>query len=143
MMFPLVTVSMVEMQFKSVLLPEPDGPITPTNSPSQMSNDTSSSARVMASREPYTFRTSRTESRTLRLPGVLAFAMPAGGVAVTMVMGDSFLFDSVYPHDAALAKTEPSKGLTAILRCCKVCGQIHARAVDREGQRDGGARALF
>ena len=52
MMFPLVTVSMVEMQFKSVLLPEPDGPITPTNSPSQMSNDTSSSARVTASREP-------------------------------------------------------------------------------------------
>ena len=51
-MFPLVTVSMVEMQFKSVLLPEPDGPITPTNSPSQMSNDTSSSARVTASREP-------------------------------------------------------------------------------------------
>ena len=50
MMFPLVTVSMVEMQFKSVLLPEPDGPITPTNSPLQMSNDTSSSARDGLSR---------------------------------------------------------------------------------------------
>ena len=133
MMFPLVTVSMVEMQFRSVLLPEPDGPITPTNSPLQISNDTSSSARVTASREPYTFRTSRTESRTLRLSGRPAFAMPADGVAVTMVMGDSFLFDSVYPHDAALAKTEPSKGLTAILRCCKVRGKIHARAVEREG----------
>lgn len=79
--------------------------------------------------------------------------------------GDSFLFGSVYPHDAALAKTEPSKGLTANLRFCKVrrrrrrravrgriavCNgrrlgsrQIHARAVEGEGQRDGGARSLF
>ena len=66
-MLPLVTVSIVEIQFNNVLLPEPDGPITPTNSPSQISNDTSSSACVTASREPYTFKTSRTESKTLRL----------------------------------------------------------------------------
>ena len=33
-MEPLVTTSIVDMQFKSVDLPEPDGPMIPTNSPS-------------------------------------------------------------------------------------------------------------
>ncbi len=32
-MWPLVTVSMVATQFRSVVLPEPDGPMMPTNSP--------------------------------------------------------------------------------------------------------------
>ena len=37
MMCPLVTVSMVETQFRSVVLPEPEGPMMPTNSPAATS----------------------------------------------------------------------------------------------------------
>ena len=38
--------SMVDTQFSRVVLPEPEGPITPTNSPASRDRDTPSSARV-------------------------------------------------------------------------------------------------
>ncbi len=38
--------SIVDTQFNKVVLPEPEGPITPTNSPASRDRDTPSSARV-------------------------------------------------------------------------------------------------
>ena len=61
MMCPLVTVSMVETQFKSVVLPEPEGPMMPTNSPAATSKLTPASAWVTESRLPKTFSMERTE----------------------------------------------------------------------------------
>ena len=52
MIWPLVTLSMVETQFRSVVLPLPEGPMTPTNSPGATSKLTPSSACVMESRLP-------------------------------------------------------------------------------------------
>ena len=50
--WPLVGVSMVEMQLSSVDLPEPEAPMIETSSPAQTSNETSASARVVAPRPP-------------------------------------------------------------------------------------------
>ena len=44
--------SMVDTQFKRVVLPEPDAPITPTNSPGSTSKLRSSRARVWLPRSP-------------------------------------------------------------------------------------------
>ena len=60
-MCPLVTVSMVATQFSSVVLPEPDGPMMPTNSPGATSKLMSLMARVTESRLPYTFSIWRTD----------------------------------------------------------------------------------
>ena len=46
-MFPPLSGSMVEITFKSVLLPEPEGPITATNSPFSTSKLTPARARVV------------------------------------------------------------------------------------------------
>ena len=45
-MCPDVTLSIVDMQFKSVVLPLPDAPIIATNSPLSTSNDKLSKAFV-------------------------------------------------------------------------------------------------
>ena len=46
MIFPLVTVSMVEMQLSRVVLPEPEAPMIPKNSPFSTEKLMSSMARV-------------------------------------------------------------------------------------------------
>ena len=51
-MWPLVTVSMVATQFRSVVLPDPDGPMIPTNSPGMTSKLMSFIACVIESRLP-------------------------------------------------------------------------------------------
>ena len=61
MMWPLVTESMVETQFRSVVLPEPEGPMMPTNSPAATSKLTPARAWVTESRLPKTFSMERTE----------------------------------------------------------------------------------
>ena len=60
-MCPLVTVSMVATQFRSVVLPEPDGPMMPTNSPGITSKLMSRTALVTESLFPYTFSIWRTD----------------------------------------------------------------------------------
>lgn len=179
---------MVEMQFKSVLLPEPDG----AHHADELAFADIERHVIERARDGF--------ARAVDLADVAHGEQDVAVVGRACVRdacrrgcgnyghGDSFLFDSVYPHDAALAKTEPSKGLTANLRCCKVSrrrrlraaksaesagtpwpaaaraprvtlrasefamartkrllnpSQIHARAVEGEGQRDGGARPIF
>ena len=61
MMWPLVTVSMVDTQFSSVVLPEPEGPMMPTNSPAATSKETPARAWVTESRLPKTFSMERTD----------------------------------------------------------------------------------
>ena len=51
-MEPEVGRSMVEMQFKRVVLPEPEAPMIPTYSPAARDRLTPSRARVAASRRP-------------------------------------------------------------------------------------------
>ena len=53
-MEPEVGRSMVDTQLRRVVLPDPEGPITPTNSPASRDRDTPSRARVTAPPFPYT-----------------------------------------------------------------------------------------
>ena len=97
-MWPLVTVSMVATQLSSVVLPEPEGPMMPTNSPGITSKLMSLMACVTESRLPYTFSIWRTDRTGRGVPaqaagwnveapacaGVPVAALP--GVAYTSVM---------------------------------------------------------
>ena len=47
-MLPLFGLSRQPIRFMNVDLPEPDGPITETNSPRSMASDTPSSARTVS-----------------------------------------------------------------------------------------------
>ena len=53
-MEPEVGLSMVDTQFKRVVLPEPEAPMMPTYSPASRDRSTPSRARVAAPRFPYT-----------------------------------------------------------------------------------------
>ena len=72
MIFPEVTGSIVATQFRSVLFPDPEGPMMATNSPVSMASETSSRAVVMESLFPNSLPTCSMES-TCDAP--LAFAV--------------------------------------------------------------------